>query len=115
MIEGMYEGVTSMARAAVAGHPHRVTTFGKPFPNRDEPITSIMVMLPPEWMFELAKRPGLLPREIDGLPVIVSEKPSQVNKPSGRYMLSVWPVYVDPRTGRNRNSAGRLTLTDAMA
>lgn len=114
MIEEMFEGVTSMARCAIAEHPLRRTMKGNPVPSASEPIASVLVVLPPSYMFEVAKRPSLLPREIDGLPVIVSEKPSQVNKPSGRYMLTVWPIYVDPRTGLNRKSAGRVTLTDSF-
>lgn len=114
MIETMFEGVTEMARKAIAEHPHRTTIYGKPSKNREVPITEVLVCLPPEWMFKVAMEPSLLPREIDGLPVIVSEKPSQVNKPSGRYMLSVWPMYVEPGTGRMRKSVGRLTLTDSF-
>jgi hypothetical protein len=90
----------------------RTTIYGKPIRTNGWPVHDVMVRLPPSYMLEVARNPRLVPLEMDGLPVRIAEAPSQVNKPSGRYMISVMCRRADPKTGRPFGGVGRVTLSE---
>lgn len=49
----------------------------------------VVVTLSPALLKLVSDHRLKVPREVDGLPVSVSERPAQVHKPSGRYMCTV--------------------------
>lgn len=96
---------------ADARAPHN-SRYGKPLRSNDWPVVDVLVRLPPSYMLEVARNPKLVPAEYDGLPVRIAEAPSRVNKPSGRYMISVMARKEHPDTGLPSHGRGRVTLSE---
>lgn len=79
--------IERMARSAIARHAQpRLSISGK-VTERGEP-GHVLVKLSPHLQIEAAHRRLRLPRKVDGVPLLISEKPSVINKPSGRWIIS---------------------------
>lgn len=103
------ELIVKMVRSAITLHGSDRRTFsGKQVSSSLYPIDHVLVKLPPTRQLALARGEFRLPREVDGIPLHVSEKPSVLNKPSSRYIISAMCHY--SKGDRIVGSVGRGAL-----
>lgn len=102
-------------QAVADAREHHTSREGYPLRSNDWPVVEVMITLPPSYMLEVARNPKMVPFEYDGLPVRIAEAPSRVNKPSGRYMISVMARKQEPGQTRPAGSRGRIALSEEFA
>lgn len=108
-IDYLVDLVERMAASSIEAHySPRKTISGKPMKSRECLVDHVLVTLPPHLQLEAAY--GRLRFEsVGGIPLRISEKPSVINKPSGRWIISTMSHYINAE-GRDVGSVGRGVL-----
>lgn len=108
----LYELIESMARSSLASHySDRRTRNGNVMSSSLKDVDHVLVTLPEELMLAVARNPENIPRKIGDVPIIISEAPSRINKPTGLPMLSTMCKYRNDHD-RIAGSIGNVTLWD---
>ena len=102
-----------MIRRSIEEHgSDRRTMKGNRMRSSQHPVVRVDIELSPAQTLALIADPTLVPREVDGIPVQIAERPARVNIPHQRYMTATMCRWMD--NGNLRGSTGFAILAESV-